>query len=235
GRPDRWRSCRFWSHRLRIADCGFQIVNWGVRIGEPRSASEVFGLRGSKSAIRNPKSAISLALFSALLASPFSANAATLEICEQELQISDSTFPNPQSAIRNPQSEIRNPKSTQRITGRVEDESGAALPRALVEVHDPKGKVLAKTRTNSRGEFVLDLPEGSYTVDVELAWFAPLKDQALEVTQSTPPLRLPLEIPSIQQQLVVTATINEAHLPLLGRSVTVYTGDKLLMKGIAHI
>ena len=210
-------------------------MNWGVRIGEPRSASEVFGLRGSKSAIRNPKSAISLALFSAVLASPFSANAATLEICEQELQISDSTFPNPQSAIRNPQSEIRNPKSTQRITGRVEDESGAALPRALVEAHDPKGKVLAKTRTNSRGEFVLDLPEGSYTVDVELAGFAPLKDQALEVTQSTPPLRLPLEIPSIQQQIVVTATNTEAPLPQVGSSVTVLTGDQLLRDGVATV
>src|SRR5204863_231825 len=83
----------------------------------------------------------------------------------------------------------------------------------------------------SRGEFVLDLPEGSYTVDVELAGFAPLKDQALEVTQSTPPLRLPLEIPSIQQQIVVTATNTEAPLPQVGSSVTVLTGDQLLRDG----
>src|SRR5438876_11856759 len=109
--------------------------------------SEVFGLRGSQSAVRNPQSAIvsALILFSVLV-STFPANAATLEICEQESQTSDSAVPNPKSAIRNP-------KSTQKITGRVEDETGAVLPRALVEIRDREGKVLAKTHTNGRGEF----------------------------------------------------------------------------------
>ena len=122
-----------------------------------------------------------------------------------------------------------------RITGKVEDPSGAALPRVAVTIRDRDGKVAASTRTNGRGEFAVDLPEGSYTVEAELAGFVPLTGQSLEVSQSGAPLKLALKIPAIEQQIVITATKTEAPLSQIGNSVTVLTGEQLSLEGIATV
>jgi len=105
--------------------------------------------------------------------------------------------------------------------GVVLDPSGAALPRVLVRIRRSDGREAAALLTNARGEFSGELPEGSYTLEARLAGFAPLADYRLEVSASTPPVTLTLELPHIRDQIVVTATRSEAPLTQIGGSVTV--------------
>ncbi len=124
---------------------------------------------------------------------------------------------------------------THRVTVRVSDQSGAALPRATVQVRDRSGKLVADMRTNGRGEFVLDMKEGSYLATVALAGFVPLKDQPLEVGDSSPPLNFQLDIPTIEQQVVVTATATETPLSQVGSSTTVIKRDQLASEGAISV
>jgi outer membrane cobalamin receptor len=119
----------------------------------------------------------------------------------------------------------------QRVLGRVTDQSGAALPRVTVQVRDKSGNLVADTLTSSRGELALDLNEGEYLVTATLAGFAPLQNQSLEVTASTPPFTLVLQVPAVEQQIVVTATATEAPLSQVGSSITVIKGDRLAREG----
>jgi outer membrane cobalamin receptor len=119
----------------------------------------------------------------------------------------------------------------QRVPGRVTDQSGAALPRVTVQVRDKSGKVLSGAQTNSRGEFAVELGTGEYLVTATLAGFAPLKDQSLVVTGSTPPFNLVLQVPAVEQQIVVTATATDSPLSQIGSSVTVIKGDRLAREG----
>jgi outer membrane cobalamin receptor len=122
-----------------------------------------------------------------------------------------------------------------KVTGTVVDQSGAPLPRTLIQVWDSEGKLVASTQTNGRGEFLLDLKAGNYTVSAALAGFAPLKDRPLEVTATTAPLSLTLEIPSLKQEIIVTATKTETPLSQIGSSVTVVSGQQLAGEGISTV
>ena len=93
-----------------------------------------------------------------------------------------------------------------KVIGAISDQSGSPLPRTLVEVRDSRGDVAASTQTNSRGEFTFNLPDGNYTVTATLAGFLPLNDRPMAVTDKMSPLRLKMEIPSMEVRLVVTAT-----------------------------
>jgi len=119
-------------------------------------------------------------------------------------------------------------QATQRVTGRVSDKSGAALPRASVEIRDNSAKIVAQVLTNSRGEFALELDQGLYLVTATFAGFVPLKDQALEVTAGMAPLDLQLEIPAVEQQVVVTATATETPISQVGNTTTVIGRDQLV-------
>ncbi len=127
------------------------------------------------------------------------------------------------------------PVETVRITGNVRDQSGASLPRTLVQVRDSEGKLAAATQTNRRGDFSLDLKPGNYTVSATLAGFAPKKDHPLEVTDAPSHLELVLEIPSLQQEIIVTATKTETPLSQVGSSVTVVSGQQLASEGISTV
>ncbi|HYK90630.1 MAG TPA: TonB-dependent receptor [Acidobacteriota bacterium] len=122
-----------------------------------------------------------------------------------------------------------------RITGDVRDQSGAALPRTLVQVRDSEGRLVAATQTNSRGGFTLDVRPGRYVISAILAGFAPLKDQPVEVTHDPRLLSLILEVPSPQQEIIVTATKTETPLSQVGSSVTVMSGRQLAGEGIATV
>ncbi len=133
------------------------------------------------------------------------------------------------------QSAIRNPQSAIEVTGFVVDESGAGLPRAKLEFRDRGGSVIASTQTNTKGEFALSVPEGSYIVDAMLAGFAPLLGQIVDVGPSPPPLMLTLRIPEVEHQIVVTATRTEAAVPQVGASMTILTREQLSRDGIATV
>jgi outer membrane cobalamin receptor len=122
-----------------------------------------------------------------------------------------------------------------RVAGRVSDQSGAALPRVLVQARDKSARLAGEVQTNGRGEFALDLDEGSYLITAVLAGFVPLKDKVLEVNPATPPLMLQLQIPAVEQQVVVTATATEAPISQVGSSTTVISGDQLSREGVISV
>jgi outer membrane cobalamin receptor len=117
------------------------------------------------------------------------------------------------------------------IAGLVVDQSGAAVPRVLIEVHSQSGRTEASALTDGQGKFVLNLPDGNYTLDATASGLAPLRHQTLDVGAFTPPLRLMLEIPSIADKVVVTATRTEAPLAQVGSSTTVIQGNELELEG----
>jgi len=126
-------------------------------------------------------------------------------------------------------------ESLRLVSGTVADSSGARLPRVQVQAQDKNGKMAASTFTNGEGFFRIELPEGTYRVQAKLAGFRPLKDHPLEVTEWTPPLNLMLEIPGIEEQIVVTATKTDAPLSQIGSSVTVIAGDQLRQEGLLSV
>jgi vitamin B12 transporter len=123
----------------------------------------------------------------------------------------------------------------QTISGRVLDPSGAPLPQTLLQVRNAQGKLVAATRTNGRGEYSLNLPQGKYSVGATQAGFAPMTDRPLEVPSSTAPVDLTLQIASPRDLVVVTATQTETPLAQLGSSVSVITGEELALKGTFSI
>jgi outer membrane cobalamin receptor len=133
----------------------------------------------------------------------------------------------------NQEQEPRQPLRT--VSGSIMDPSGAALPRTQVQIRDANSRVVASLFTNGRGEFSADLPEGRYTIEAQLAGFAPLVDYRLEVSASNPPVKLTLELPTIGDQVVVTATKSEAPLTQIGSDVTVIPGSDWNREGIATV
>jgi vitamin B12 transporter len=112
------------------------------------------------------------------------------------------------------------------------DQSGAAVPRVLVQAYDLENNAVAVEITNSRGEFAFDLKEGPYRISASMAGFAPLQNQTFTAAETTPPLALVLEIPSLDQEIVVTATRTDTPLAQVGSSITTISGEELAQEGI---
>lgn len=127
------------------------------------------------------------------------------------------------------------PSEAGKISGMIVDPSRAPLPQTLVEIRDSRGKLIAATRTNGRGEYSLDLPEGEYTLSATLAGFAAVKDRIVRVPSETAPMDLTLQISSPQEQVVVTATRTETPLSQIGSSTTVISGEELSLKGMSSV
>ncbi len=129
----------------------------------------------------------------------------------------------------------REEQPQRRVSGLVVDRSGSVLPRVRVAILNPGGGKVAEVYTNGRGEFSLELPEGTYSLRAELAGFAPLEDYRLDVTASSPPLALTLEIPIPGEQIVVTATRSAAPLSQVGSGITVISGSELQTSGAPNL
>jgi vitamin B12 transporter len=126
-------------------------------------------------------------------------------------------------------------RELRKVTGRVSDRTGVPLPRASVEFRNAAGEQLSGTETNAVGEFEVRLPEGPADLTARLAGFAVLQRRGVEVGPSTPSIELVLEVASIEQQIVVTATRTDTVLPQVGSSVTVLSGSQLRNDGYATV
>jgi vitamin B12 transporter len=122
--------------------------------------------------------------------------------------------------------------AVRRVQGTVLDLSGAPVPRVAIEIRSQAGAVLVSTLTDIQGKFSADLPDGQYTLDATAAGLAPIRRQSLDVGPTMTPVHLTLEIPAIEQSIVVTATRTEAPLSQVGSSTTVIRGDELAQAGI---
>ncbi len=130
---------------------------------------------------------------------------------------------------------VQNSIELQRISGRVEDSSGASLPRTLIQVRNAQKEIVASTQTNERGEFSLDLPEGTFTLSARQAGFASIENRILEVPSSNPIFNLILNISTIQEQVVVTATKTETPSAQVGNSISLVQAEELSSKGIFSV
>jgi catecholate siderophore receptor len=91
------------------------------------------------------------------------------------------------------------------VTGAVVDASDAAVPRVQVVASAAGSATPATTVTNERGEFVLALAPGRYTVTAVGDGFDPIS-QVVDVTaKAGAPLRFELSIATLRENVTVTA------------------------------
>jgi iron complex outermembrane receptor protein/vitamin B12 transporter len=121
------------------------------------------------------------------------------------------------------------------VTGTVVDQSGAPVPRVLIEIGNPKGPVVASSLTDQRGRFAFDLADGSYTLNATATGLAPIKHLSFDVSAITRPINLTMAIAAINQSIVVTATRTEAPLTQVGSNTTVIRGDDLQKGGFLSV
>jgi vitamin B12 transporter len=119
-----------------------------------------------------------------------------------------------------------------RVAGKIVDQAGAAIPRASVHADTEEGKPAGTAVSNFQGEFTLELPEGDYLLTAVLPGFKPVRDHRIRASRGQAPVELKLEVPEIEEQIIVTATRTEAPLTQVGASATVITGSQLIQKGI---
>ena len=135
------------------------------------------------------------------------------------------------------------------ISGTVKDPAGKVVPGAAIEVHETSTGAVQKTRTDSKGYYVLPtLPVGRYEVDIQAAGFSVYqrKDIVLD-TDASLSVDATLEVGSVAETVSVTEdslhveTVNTqmgevitghqmTSVPLDGRS---YTDLLSLQPGVA--
>jgi vitamin B12 transporter len=118
------------------------------------------------------------------------------------------------------------------VRGTATNVRGVPLAGVQVGVRDTGGTAVASAVSDTNGSFTLELRDGRYLVSADLASFAPLRGKVLEVgAEAEQQVTLVMQVPSIEQQIVVTANRTEAPLAQIGSSVTVITGAQLRADG----
>jgi vitamin B12 transporter len=118
------------------------------------------------------------------------------------------------------------------MSGTVVDQSGAPVPRVLIEIRKSKGPAVASSLTDPRGRFAFDLADGSYTLRAAATGLAPIEHLAFDVGPITSPINLTMAIAVINQSIVVTATRTEAPMTQVGSNTTVIRGEDLQKGGM---
>src|SRR5246127_4231885 len=89
-----------------------------------------------------------------------------------------------------------------RISGTVQDQSGASIPNATVTLR--KGGETKTTRTNLAGSFFFDQPgAGTYEVQAEQPGFKTATARVAVGNRSPRPIEFKLQIATLQQELTV--------------------------------
>src|SRR5262245_2333672 len=98
-------------------------------------------------------------------------------------------------------------QASARITGRVVDQAGGALPGAMVTVTDAGTGVAHETVTNAEGLYTVPaLNPGTYSVKAELTGCAPqTKSGIVVLTAATITADMQLGLAQIQENLTVSA------------------------------
>ncbi|MGH9431896.1 MAG: TonB-dependent receptor domain-containing protein [Terriglobia bacterium] len=121
------------------------------------------------------------------------------------------------------------------INGTVTDSSGAVVPDATVILTNTQTGVRQTTKTNAAGQYViLDIPLGSYTVEVDKEGFATVKQATLTLAvNQTATFDFKLPVGSTRQTVNVAATAAriEASTAELGTAVESTEVNNLPLNG----
>jgi vitamin B12 transporter len=107
------------------------------------------------------------------------------------------------------------------VAGLVVDQSGRALPRALVRLVDGSGVEASSTFTDDAGRFQMTAAPASCHVEASLTGFS------AATAPCGPSARLVLNVAPIAETVIVTATRTEAPADQTGASVTTFTAADL--------
>jgi vitamin B12 transporter len=121
------------------------------------------------------------------------------------------------------------------VSGIVIDPTGAFLPRASVEIRKSDGKVVGTAMTNPGGQFAFDLPPGNYRLNAVLAGLSPANGRELAVEPGMRPITVVLQVPPIEQQIIVTATRTDAPVTQLANSTAVISGEEISREGYSNV
>ena len=119
------------------------------------------------------------------------------------------------------------------IAGTILDQLGATVAHASVAlVHD--GQKVAETTSGASGEFTFtDVPEGRYQIDARAAGFQPATTAAVFVGAGGRAfVEVDLQIGTVEQEVVVTASASEVPQSRVGASVTVL--DSTMIDGLGN-
>jgi vitamin B12 transporter len=116
-----------------------------------------------------------------------------------------------------------------RVEGDVTDPSGARMAGAYVTLRDATGAAFYQSRTDADGHFLItDVAEGHYVVKVDAPGFSQSQVVKIDLRPgATETVNIRLDVATISDQLVITATRTETATSELGSSISVVTNDDL--------
>jgi hypothetical protein len=118
------------------------------------------------------------------------------------------------------------PVQSPRLRGVIKDPSGAVMPGVDVSAIQA-GHVVKAAKTNTEGEFSLDLPAGQYQFAVTAPDFKP-DVRAVRVAANTPALVVTLSVEGITSIVNVTENVDQPVVDAsLSLDATTLTGEKL--------
>jgi hypothetical protein len=101
---------------------------------------------------------------------------------------------------------------TGRLTGKAVDSSGGVILGADVTLLGPGNTTVAKTQTGADGNFTLDVPPGSYALQVTLDGFEPVVQGIAVTATNNRPLAITLAVAKITQEVEVQENATQISL-----------------------
>lgn len=106
----------------------------------------------------------------------------------------------------------QSPSAPNTLSGSVQDQSGAAIAGAQVDLDRSDGSQLAHMLSDGTGSFQFkNVPAGSYVIDVQQAGFRETKVKVVTGTSHSP-VRIVLPIASVEEQVTVSGSDTSAQV-----------------------
>jgi iron complex outermembrane receptor protein len=114
------------------------------------------------------------------------------------------------------------------LSGRVVDSTGGALPGVTLVVSQPGSGARAIEVTDAEGRFTfVNLPQGRYRLDAQLAGFAPAVIESVELPASNGAIEIVLEPATLHEAVTVTAARTASPLSQIPATVTLIDRETL--------